>query len=222
VSVSSDITPRPLWPTDSEDGDIFHFEKLFANRGFTQIAGVDEVGRGPLAGPVVAAAVILPPSAGRRIFPDSKQISTIKRLELFDALRALDLPAGIGVVSPAQIDRWNIHQASLLAMGLAVAGLCRSGAAVDCILVDGKFSLPILIAQQPLIGGDRRSATIGAASIIAKITRDAVMSSLHHQFPAYGFAEHKGYPTAFHRAALAVHGPSPVHRKTFKGVCVDV
>jgi ribonuclease HII len=196
----------------------FCHERALARQGFTRIAGCDEVGRGPLAGPVVAASVILPPDCDATLFVDSKQLSHKRRLELFQLLGEIKAAIGIGIVSVEKIDEINILQASLLAMKRAVDQLAASGAAPDFILVDGKFEIPLPTPQVPLIKGETKSGSIAAASIVAKVTRDAIMDRLDAQYPAYGFARHKGYPTSRHRQAIATHGVSLVHRKTFRGV----
>ena len=191
---------------------------MLFKRGFTRIAGVDEVGRGPLAGPVVAACVILPQSCNPALYCDSKTTTKKRRYELKDMLLAANAPMGIGIVSPKIIDRINILQASLLAMKQSVHELSQKTAPPDYILVDGTFEIPFNFSQQTLTRGDSRSASIGAASIIAKITRDEIMEELDRSYPLYGFKNNKGYPTHQHRAAIKQYGPCPEHRFTFKGV----
>lgn len=195
--------------------DTYEYERQAHLSGHARVAGCDEAGRGPLAGPVVAAAVILPPGCDYRPYRDSKCLSHRVRLELQQRLRDIGAEVGVGIVSAADIDRLNILQASLLAMRLAVEQL---PSLPDHLLVDGKFSVPLPLSQHPLIKGESKSASIAAASIIAKVTRDRMMDELHQQFPQYDFARHKGYPTKAHRLAIAQHGPSPVHRRSFKGV----
>jgi ribonuclease HII len=198
--------------------DTFQFERLLLQRGFCTIAGTDEVGRGPLAGPVVAASVVLPIDCAHHLFCDSKQTTVKQRYQLRDLLHEIDAAIGIGVVSPATIDRINILQASLLAMKRSIDELTRIRMTPDFILVDGRHTLPVATPQEALIRGDGRSASIAAASIVAKIARDEIMAELHQRFPQYDFVANKGYPTREHRRSVARHGPSPVHRLSFKGV----
>lgn len=180
-----------------------------------RVAGCDEAGRGPLAGPVVAAAVILPADCEYTSFRDSKLLSHPTRVELREKLVAIGAEIGIGIVSAADIDRINILRASLLAMRLAVEQLSTRP---DHLLVDGKFPVPLALPQDALIKGESKSASIAAASIVAKVVRDLIMDELHRQFPQYNFARHKGYPTKAHRLAIAEHGPCPIHRRSFRGV----
>ena len=203
-----------LWP-DSSGTDTFSIERQLFAQGYCTVAGTDEVGRGPLAGPVVAACVVLPPDCDYQIFQDSKKISAKKRKELLVILGDIDALIGIGIVSPKDIDRINILQASLLAMKKAVDQL---PVVPDFLLVDGKFKVPLALAQQPLIKGDSRSATIAAASIVAKVTRDEIMLKYDGQYPLYNFKQHKGYPTAEHRRIIKEIGPCPIHRQSFKPV----
>lgn len=198
--------------------DTFQFERMLLERGFCTIAGTDEVGRGPLAGPVVAAAVVLPPDCDYRRFRDSKQTTEKQRYLLRDMLHDLGAPIGVGVVPPATIDQINILQASLLAMQLAITELEKNHHGPDFILVDGRHTLPLPTPQEALVKGDSRSATIAAASIVAKIARDEIMAAFHDQFPHYNFIANKGYPTKEHRSSIARHGYCPIHRLTFKGV----
>ncbi|MFC1540470.1 ribonuclease HII [Candidatus Margulisiibacteriota bacterium] len=189
--------------------------KLRAN-GFAQVAGVDEVGRGPLAGPVVAAAVILPAQARIRGLCDSKLATAEKREELFRAISQKAIAIGIGEVGHKMIDKVNIRQANLLAMKLAVEGLATRP---DHILIDGerdKIDLPI--PQSGIKGGDRKCASIAAASIIAKVTRDRIMMQLHKKYSKYRFDLHKGYGTEKHLERLRKYGPCPVHRRSFAPV----
>nr|WP_240592729.1 ribonuclease HII [Macromonas bipunctata] len=179
------------------------------------LAGVDEAGRGPLAGPVVAAAVILDdlhPIAG---LADSKKLSAARREALFDEIRAKALCCSIAEASVAEIDRLNILQATLLAMQRAVAGLRLRPSLVQ---VDGN-RLPLLgIRAEAIVKGDAKVAAISAASILAKVTRDRGLQALHAQYPQYGFDRHKGYGTAAHLAALHTHGPCEAHRRSFAPV----
>jgi ribonuclease HII len=192
-----------------------YFEKILRQNGFRTIAGVDEVGRGALAGPVWAAAVVFDGKGDYSQFRDSKELAAPKRRVLAERIHAEALGVGFGSVSESEIDRINILQATHQAMREAIANL---PVAPDMVLVDG-FFLPGL--ESPcigIIGGDSRSYTIAAASIVAKVKRDAFMTSLAPQFPCYGFDRNKGYGTASHKRALASHGPSPYHRRTFRGV----
>jgi ribonuclease HII len=183
--------------------------------GMLLIAGVDEAGRGPLAGPVCAAAVILDP---RRPIPgigDSKKISPSRREALEVAIKSQSLAWSVAWASAAEIDAINILQACLLAMGRAVAALDR---APGRVLVDGNRAPDCACPVQTIVGGDGSIPAIGAASILAKVARDRLMCQLDLEFPGYGFADHKGYPTATHRAALRRLGPCPEHRRTFAPV----
>ena len=184
------------------------------------LAGVDEAGRGPLAGPVVAAAVILDPARPIAGLDDSKRLGPARRQALDGQIRADALAWAIAWADPAEIDTLNILQATLLAMGRALAALepvpCR-------VLVDGRHCPPAPgpgCEMQPLVGGDRLEPAISAASILAKVYRDRLMVALDAQHPGYGFAVHKGYPTAAHLAALDELGPSPLHRRSFGPVAV--
>lgn len=179
------------------------------------IAGVDEVGRGPLAGPVIAAAVIFPSAALIPGITDSKQLTAGQREALFPLIREKALAIGLGAVEAGEVDRINILQASLKAMKTAVLRLAISP---DLLLVDGPRALDLPVPQQCLIRGDARSLTIGAASIVAKVIRDKMMESWHIRFPEYNFPGNKGYGTREHLEALRRHGPCPLHRRTFKGV----
>lgn len=178
----------------------------------TLIAGVDEAGRGPLAGDVVAAAVILNPDAPIQGLNDSKVLSEKKRLQLFPIIQAQSLCWAIGRATAAEIDQLNILQASLLAMHRAVAALRLQP---DEVLVDGNQLPRWHYPSRAIVQGDKLFAEISAASILAKVTRDADLLQLDAQYPGYGFAQHKGYPTAAHLDALARLGVSPVHRCSF-------
>ncbi len=197
------------------ESSTLYFEDLAKQRGFQAVAGIDEAGRGPLAGPVVAAAVILPESFNLPGLTDSKKLSEKQRDRLYPQIRQQARAVGIGVASVAEIDRINILQATLLAMKRAVARLkCPS----DHLLIDGITPIPLDISQQTLKKGDSRSLSIAAASVVAKVIRDRIMYSFDRQLPNYGFARHKGYGTAYHRQSIAHFGPSWLHRKTFAGV----
>lgn len=205
-------------PARTTEAANFSIEKSLYRQGLLAVAGCDEVGRGPLAGPVVAASVILPRGCDPTVFLDSKQISHKRRTELFHLLHDADAIIGIGIVSERQIDELNILQASLLAMKISVDKLAAQGSAPDYVLVDGKFAIPHPVPQQALIKGETKSASIAAASIIAKVTRDRIMDEFHEKYPAYNFKKHKGYPTKAHRDAIVEHGPCPIHRRSFRGV----
>lgn len=207
---------KSILPIAGNSKDNFCFERFLYSRGFLRVAGVDEVGRGPLAGPVVAACVVLPANCKHQLFVDSKLISHKRRTELHERLIKIGASIGIGRVSEGKIDEINILQASLLAMKRAAQNV--PGPSPDYLLVDGKFSVPMILPQETLIKGETRSGSIAAASIAAKVIRDEIMSQLHNQYPVYNFAQNKGYPTLEHRKAVAKFGPSPYHRKTFKGV----
>lgn len=178
------------------------------------VCGVDEVGRGPLAGPVVAAAVILPPDHGIDGIGDSKTITKRKRNALYDAITE-SANIGIGYANVAEIDALNIHQASLLAMQRAVF---RLGAVPDLAVIDGRACPDLPCRAESVIKGDARVACIGAASIIAKVTRDRLMADLHRDYPAYGWDRNAGYGTREHCAALDVWGATPHHRASFARV----
>ncbi len=195
------------------------FELSLWKAGFTRVAGVDEAGRGPLAGPVFAAAVILPntPEVARRLsgVRDSKQMSPVAREAWAPVIKTLALAYGIGCASAQEIDALGILPATRLAARRALEGLSRPP---DHLLLD-YLQLPDYPAPQAsLVKGDARSLSIAAASVLAKTTRDALMCDLDRQYPGYGFAAHKGYGTASHRAALARLGPCPIHRRSFCGV----
>ena len=176
------------------------------------ICGVDEAGRGPLAGPVVAAAVILDPARPIEGLADSKKLSATKRERLFDEIRERSLAWCIAQASVEEIDSLNILRATLLAMKRAVEGL---SVRPEEVRVDGNFVPDIAILARAIVGGDASEPTISAASILAKTARDAIMTQLHEQYPQYGLAQHKGYPTAAHVAALRQHGVVPIYRKSF-------
>lgn len=201
-------------------GNTFHFEHSLVKQGFSLVAGVDEAGRGPLAGPVVAGCVILPPDCEHHRFKDSKKLTARKRDELFAYLHICGACIGVSVVDAREIEQLNILQASLLAMKKAIHD-CMGGTGntlPDFLLVDGTFTVPLPLPQQTLTRGESKSASIAAASIIAKVTRDRLMARYHEQFPVYNFLQNKGYPTKYHRLAIAEYGPCILHRRTFKGV----
>ena len=179
--------------------------------GHSIICGVDEAGRGPWAGPVCAAAVILDQANIPMGLNDSKKLTEAKREALFPLIMAT-ADVGVGLVSAVEIDEINILQATYLAMNRAVAALTQRP---TLALIDGNRAPKLFCATQVIIGGDGKSLSIAAASIIAKVTRDRLMVEMDRNFPAYGFARHKGYGTAAHAAALAQHGPCTEHRKSF-------
>jgi ribonuclease HII len=191
------------------------FEASARANGFLAPAGVDEAGRGPLAGPVVAAAVILPEGYDHPLVRDSKALSPKARERAFSIICADAVAYAIAEASPLEIDTINILQASLLAMRRAVEMLA---VAPDFLYVDGTFPVPCPLSQQPLVKGDSRCRSVAAASILAKVTRDAAMLEYDRAWPGYGFAAHKGYPTKAHYAAIRRLGPCPIHRTTFRGV----
>ena len=195
--------------------DLWHFERIARKNGYAAIAGVDEAGRGPLAGPVVAAAVMLPAHVEIPEINDSKKLRPRKRSKLFGRIYEAAVAVGIGIVGPERIDRINILQAALLSMRLSVSCLNPSP---ECLLVDGPFKMQSDLPQYPITKGDSRSISIAAASIVAKVTRDRLMKIYDGFYPQYGLTAHKGYPTQKHRIAIATHGCCPIHRKTFKGV----
>ena len=197
------------------DISTLHFEALAKRRGFELIAGIDEAGRGPLAGPVVAAAVVLPEGFELPGLTDSKKLSEKQRDRFYPQIRQLATAVGVGVASVVEIDKINILQATLLAMERAIS---RLSCFPDHLLIDGITPLRLKISQQTLIKGDSRSLSIAAASVVAKVVRDRIMYSFSKQLPEYGFSKHKGYGTLQHRQAISQFGPSHQHRKTFAGV----
>lgn len=188
-------------------------EKYYWEKGVSNLAGLDEAGRGPLAGPVVAAAVVFEPGTVIKNLNDSKQLSAKRREQLFEEIIFRSKSYGIGSASSVEIDQLNIHAASLLAMHRA---LDKLKSVPDFILVDG-FSLPnSSCGQKAIIGGDARSLTIAAASVLAKVSRDRIMQRLHEKYPNYAFNRNMGYGTAEHRQAILKFGLTPEHRKSFK------
>jgi len=191
------------------------FENALWQEDIKLVAGIDESGRGPLAGPVVAAAVVFPPFKKIDGIKDSKQLSPSKREELFELITKEALDFGVGIVGERIIEKINILQATRLAMSTAVKNLKTTP---EFLLIDGPISLDTAISQQPIIDGDEKSFSIGAASIIAKVTRDRMMQKYHKLFPQYGFDRHKGYGTVEHFEALQIHGPCQIHRRTYEPV----
>ena len=183
--------------------------------GLGRVAGVDEAGRAPLAGPVVAAAVILAPGARINGLDDSKRLLPMERERLYGLIQARAVAFAVGIVDAVTIDRVNILEATRLAMRVALEGL---GTAPELVLTDFVSLRGLACPQRNLVRGDQRSATVAAASIVAKVTRDRLMAELDGAYPQYGFSRHKGYPTEEHRSALRKFGPCPLHRRTFQGV----
>ena len=192
--------------------DLWEIERNCYEGGFYLVCGIDEAGRGPLAGPVCAAAVILPRDTQIEGLNDSKKLSDAKRRSLYDVITREAYAYGVAFASEAEIDEVNILNATFLAMERAVAAL---GLQPDIALVDGNRRQPLGMPVQTLVGGDGLSASIAAASILAKVTRDRWMEELDGQYPQYGFAVHKGYGTKRHYAALTEFGPCPIHRRSF-------
>ncbi|MBI4745058.1 MAG: ribonuclease HII [Deltaproteobacteria bacterium] len=188
------------------------FEKKLWSAGFNLIAGVDEAGRGALAGPVVAAAVIFPYGTENFGLKDSKKLTAARRESLFKEIEQKAVSIGIGVVGPEEIDRINILRATLKAMEAALSFLSHRP---DYVIIDGNQSVNSDIPHETIVKGDDRSFSIAAASIIAKVARDRMMASLHDKFPDYNFSSHKGYGTEEHRGAIYKYGMSSVHRKSF-------
>ena len=179
------------------------------------VAGVDEAGRGCLAGPVAAGAVILDPGRPVRGLRDSKKLTEKRREELFEEIREKSAAWSVAMTGPGEIDRTNILRAALRAMEKAVEGL---SVAPDFVLVDGNARISIAVEQRTVVGGDDRCTSVAAASIVAKVTRDRLMRELETEYPGYGFSRHKGYPSNEHRESLRRLGPCPIHRKSFNGV----
>ena len=190
--------------------DMRSFEHQYG--GYGAVCGIDEVGRGPLAGPVVAGAVILSPDCEILYLNDSKKLSEKKRELLYDEIMEKAVATGIGVISPARIDEINILQATYEAMRMAISNLKVQ----PSVLLNDAVTIPLVeIPQVPIIKGDTKSVSIAAASIIAKVTRDHMMVEYEEIYPGYGFASNKGYGSAQHIAALKELGPTPIHRRTF-------
>jgi len=196
--------------------DMAQLEASLIQKGFKLIAGVDEAGRGPLAGPVVAAAVILPVDIEIDGLDDSKKLSAKRRDILFDEIAASGAICSVGIIDNQTIDRVNILQASLLAMRKAVVSLENKP---EYILVDGAYTIPNLsLPQMAIVGGDALCRSISAASIIAKVTRDRIMDKYDELYPGFSFASHRGYPTRKHIDELKENGPTEIHRRTFRPV----
>lgn len=190
----------------------YSFERAAHEAGYRVVCGIDEAGRGPLSGPVVAAACVLDPSVEIAGLNDSKKLSPAKRELLFERITESALDYAIGMASPEEIDSLNILNATMLAMRRAIAGLKTPA---DFALVDGNCTRDFPIPARAIVKGDALSCSISAASILAKVTRDRLCLEDEKNYPQYGFAKHKGYGTAEHIAALKQYGPCPIHRKTF-------
>lgn len=190
----------------------WELEATYFAKGYDILCGVDEAGRGPLAGPVVAAAVILPQEMVLDGVDDSKKLTAKKREELFTLICQNALTYGVGLANEAEIDEHNILNATYLAMNRAIENLNINP---DFCLIDGNRAKGIRYPNDCIVGGDGKSILIAAASILAKVYRDRIMEKLDAQYPQYGFAKHKGYPTKAHYQALGMHGISPIHRKSF-------
>jgi ribonuclease HII len=199
--------------------DFLPIEREVQAAGHEWIAGLDEAGRGPLAGPVVAAAVILPTDCHILGLQDSKRLTARQREVVYTRIQQQAVAYGIGSVSSMQIDRHNILWATKEAMLEALYQLQR---VPDILLIDGITALPTTIAQRLITGGDACCASIAAASVLAKVTRDRLMIAYAETYPAYGFDKHKGYPTPAHYARLRIHGPCVIHRVSFKGVLPEI
>lgn len=207
--------PRPSARVPAWRAASYRFERNAWRAGLGRVAGVDEAGRGPLAGPVVAAAVVLHPGRPIKGLQDSKLLTPARRAELFAQILEHAMAVGVGHADPETIDRINILEATRRAMREAIDKLPFPP---ELVLTDAVRLAALPCPQKNLIQGDRRSASIAAASIVAKVTRDRLMAEYDRQFPEYGFARHKGYATPAHRVALFRHGPCPLHRRSFHGV----
>ena len=192
--------------------DLLELEKKCLEEGYTMIAGVDEVGRGPLAGPVCAAAVILPVGLDIDGVNDSKKLTEKKREFLYDIIAEKALAWSVSFVEPEVIDEINIRQATHLAMEKAIHDLVEQP---DFLLIDGNDKIPFSIPSSYVVKGDAKSLSIAAASIMAKVTRDRYMVKMSGKYPEYGFEKHKGYGTAMHMDAIRKHGLTPLHRRSF-------
>jgi len=192
----------------------YTFDAGFRKNDMQLICGVDEAGRGPLAGPVVAAACILSPDTVIAGLDDSKKLTERKREKLYDVITEQALYWGIGEASPAEIDEYNILNASLLAMRRAVDAM---GVTPDHLLIDGNQTRGFVLPCTAVVQGDAISQSIAAASVLAKVTRDRMCVSMDNEYPQYGFAAHKGYPTKAHKLAVYRFGPAPCHRRSFLG-----
>lgn len=207
---------KKAMPATKVETDLSHLEQMLCDKGYDLICGVDEVGRGPLAGPVVAAALIMPIDFEIEGLTDSKKLSLRRREAIFEEIAQSGVTCAIGIIDNETIDKINILKASLMAMRKAVMDLKRSP---DFVLVDGAFTVPkITQPQLAVIKGDLYCRSISAASVVAKVTRDRIMDRYESLYPSFKFSKHKGYPTPEHLAELEEHGPCDIHRKSFKPV----
>lgn len=195
--------------------DIYQFDEALRKKGFLRIAGIDEAGRGPLAGPVVAAAVILKDGIRIEGLRDSKKVPEEERKILYHEIVRFSLDVGIGIVGHEEIDRLNILRATKLAMQIAVGNLSNPP---DMLIIDAVSIPSVSIKQLSPIKGESKSASVAAASIVAKCVRDTIMMEYHQQYPNYNFEKHKGYPTREHLDMIQLYGPCPIHRKSFHRV----
>jgi len=195
--------------------DIYQFDEALRKKGFLRIAGIDEAGRGPLAGPVVAAAVILKDGIRIEGLRDSKKVPEEERKILYYEIVRFSLDVGIGIVGHEEIDRLNILRATKLAMQIAVGNLSNPP---DMLIIDAVSIPSVSIKQLSPIKGESKSASVAAASIVAKCVRDTIMMEYHQQYPNYNFEKHKGYPTREHLDMIRLYGPCPIHRKSFHRV----
>jgi len=192
--------------------DSYRYDESLRKKGFSRIAGIDEAGRGPLAGPVVAAAVILKDGITIDRLRDSKKVPEKERAQLYEKIRNFSLDIGIGIEEPEEIDRLNILRATMLAMQRAIEKLSTPP---DFLVIDAIRLLNVPIQQLSPFKGESVSASVAAASIVAKVTRDKIMSDYHLQYPEYNFGRHKGYSTKEHLEMIRLYGPCPIHRKSF-------
>jgi ribonuclease HII len=213
--LATDNTGPYLFEDFNDQDDSLAIERGLIESGYKMVAGVDEAGRGPLAGPVVAAAVILDMTRDYPLVGDSKKMGPDQRERAFRLIMFRARAVGLGLVSSEDIDRTNILKASLSAMKKAVEQLDPRP---DFVLVDGNFKAPLKTPQKALVKGDSRSLSVGAASIVAKVIRDRLMTAYDLTYPGYDFAAHKGYGTKKHLTAISLLGPCPLHRKSFKGI----
>ncbi len=217
--MARDSRQTELFASDGRFSRLGDVERWARSNHFHNITGTDEAGRGPLAGPVVAAAVILPPALRLEGLDDSKRLTERRRERLFFRIRTESLSWAAAFGFPDRIDRMNILHASLDAMARAVSlAESRRGTPSDLIVVDGNQTLPLVRVQRAVVGGDGLCRAVAAASIVAKVLRDRWMTLAAGRWPEYGFERHKGYPTKAHKAAIQEYGPCAIHRKTFRGV----
>ncbi len=218
-ALQADLFSFPDLSSAQDPGSV---EPLLEQAGFPELIGIDEAGRGPLAGPVIAAAVRLPETHTLSGLNDSKKLSEAQRERLFHEIKDQAVSFGIAAATVAEIDTLNILQATFVAMKralrIAEASCESTGQPHALLLIDGPHKIPLTRSQLALVRGDGRSASIAAASILAKVTRDRWMQRATRHFPNYGFERHKGYGTQAHLEALNLHGPCPIHRQSFRGV----